>query len=217
MSNQTMNHNPFRKEYHAFAFLMIANLGDAFSEIKKIITERGFNTGASGKALISPIRKWLMYRPADELGLSLLKDGYDNQTVRQQLVLEQSWGIGFRVDKLKKMIPGCRWVPIDNNRDLLCLVLPPSSLVDFRQLDESRDIVVLCPTKEYCEKFFNRGSIRTNSGKVYPKWHWMNMSKNSVINNNRTDEELMEFLHSKFDNRNRLTKDPLMEINALFD
>ena len=86
-------------EHHCFAFF----LADNKSDIDKILTEKQIEVGSKSIKLFTPIRKWLLFKPADEKDVYPFINGCDCIEIKQQSFLEKCWGLGFRIERLKEL------------------------------------------------------------------------------------------------------------------
>lgn len=206
-------------EQHCFAFY----LTDSYSQIKKVLDERCLPVDGDGFKLVTPIRKWLSYKPANEVGVSLITHGIQHKAVQQQQFLETCWGIGFRIETLKRMFPVASprdyWDNYDFDRDLLFFKLKPYSTIKFADLNIMRDIIILCPTESDREQLilgYNEYKA-SRKPKRYKIWHWMSASHKTVTSIMRTDKEFDEYMSRQFDTRNWTSKESNDRgVNTLF-
>lgn len=184
-------------EHHCFAFFLTDNKSD----IDKILTDKQIEVGSKGIKLFTPIRKWLLFKPADEKGVYPVINGCDCKEIKQQVFLEKCWGIGFRIERLKELFKNPNpWSNYDKERDLTFFELKPNTLLKFDEFDIKRDVIVLCPSDQDCERFVYGHKEYTASTKIkrYKIWHWMSVSHKSIIAYNRNDEEFDTYMKKTF-------------------
>lgn len=162
-------------------------------------------TGDNGIELYSPIRKWLV--EYNDISLSSLPFSFnkDNneRTIEGKMILT-NLAIGIKLEQLKKSY-GCRWIAVDDEKDLLKLAVPPQSYIN---LSNYQDAVCLCPNKNLRDSLFVDGYKVLSNGKRYPNWHWRCVTRDEILSYNRNDEELQSFLTTKFDSRNHCEYTP---------
>lgn len=203
-------------EHHCFAFFLTDNKSD----IDKILTEKQIEVGSKGIKLFTPIRKWLLFKPADEIGVYPVISGCDCKETQQQSFLESCWGIGIRIERLKELFNNpTPWSNYDKERDLTFFELKPNTLLKFEELDIKRDIIVLCPSNKDCERFIYGYKEYKASTRIkrYKIWHWMSVSHKSITDFNRNDEEFDAYMRRTFQSNNwSVNEQTSIDDNSLF-
>lgn len=197
-----MNRHQFQTaEPHIFAFILFSS----YEELLKVLLLKRIEVGENGISLLTPIKRWLKYKPADEADVTCLTHGNDNLLIKQQRILEAGWGIGFKISKIKKYVEGWHWS--NHGRfELAKFCLPPNCSIDFSTDDWRRSVVVLFPSeKKRKERWPLKMYKATPKSRSYPLWPWMYVTKDYVDGMVGGDLDLEKHLDGKFKDCNKVS------------
>lgn len=180
-----------------FAFCVFKNTDSSYIKIREILNKGRIIGNDNGICLITPIWECLKFVKVN--------DSWPEPN-------NELWGIGVRISTLDKMgvfydIQDCRDCP-----NCKVLIIPSNTVIDLMRMD-MYDVIVLCPTKKYQEKFYKNKKI---GNKNWPCWHWLSLSCKYILDYGKDDEGLDQYLRKKFNKRNYQEEDINPIDNVLF-
>ena len=189
---KTEKHDCDMKDYRlgdsVFAFYIIKDTAASYPTIRDLLIKGRITGNDNGIRLVTPILECL----------KCVKEINGLPVANKKL-----WGIGIRISSLTRLgityiVQDCQDCP-----GIKVLIIPSNTVIDLMRMD-MYDVIVLCPTKKYQEKFYKNKKI---GNKNWPCWHWLSLSCKYILDYGKDDEGLDQYLRKKFNKRNYQEED----------